>query len=98
MSKLDPDIQLFRRAAGQRLETTRYLLRAARYVDCIYLGGYVIECSLKVLILANIPKRERALVLAETSRGRLGHDFDRLRHILRRQGTPMPTEIIEEFR
>jgi hypothetical protein len=41
---------VFAQAAIQRLQDSRVLLAGDRYVGAMYLGGYVIECSLKYLI------------------------------------------------
>jgi len=41
----------FLSAAGQRLEAARALFHGGLTLDAQYLGGYVVECSIKAVIL-----------------------------------------------
>jgi hypothetical protein len=86
------------RAAAQRLVAVEFLFGAALYFEAIYLGGYVIECSLKALILSRIPYRRREEYAASHFRGRSAHDFEALRVGLAEQGTEAPGEILRNLR
>jgi hypothetical protein len=78
MSRKHDWIRAYRRAASQRREAAVILMRHSKHLDAVYLGGYAVECSLKALLLARMPQRQRETLLS-TFRGRPGHDVARLR-------------------
>ncbi len=84
MAKRDEDIRKFRRAAGQRLNTARFLLEHEFFLEAIYLAGYSVECNLKHLILKRTPSNQHRLMYANlTQAGAKGHDLEYLKNILR---------------
>lgn len=93
----DPHIQMYRRAAGHRYDAAEFLVSHGWNIDGVYLAGYVVECSLKALILANTPPKDRPAIVAETFRGKLGHDYERLRRLLRGKGVTIPTDVRQQF-
>jgi HEPN domain len=84
----------FRRAAAQRLTTAEFLLDNEYYLDSMYLGGYVVECALKALILARTPRNQRQQKCTIISRGTRGHDFEYLRAELKAAKCPVPPQIV----
>ena len=56
---IDKEVQRFMRAASQRYTAAELLLREGLNLEAMYLAGYVVECSLKALILAHTPQRRR---------------------------------------
>ena len=51
-------IKRFLTAARERLTTSKLLHEKRRFVDQMYLTGYVVECALKALILHDTPESE----------------------------------------
>lgn len=90
----------FQRAARQRLSTAAFLLEHDYTLDAVYLSGYVIECSLKALILAVTPEKERADILKQITAGSRGHDREILSGLLKDKdpGIRIPVEIVCGFR
>src|SRR5438552_3356136 len=84
----------FQRAAFQRLEEARFLLRGGYTTGSVYLGGYAVECVVKALILSSEPANRHATTL-RSFRGRKGHDFDWLKHELYRRRTSLSERVIE---
>lgn len=94
----DPDIRVFRLAAGRHLRSAKVLFHAQMYADAIYLAGYTAECNLKALILANTPSsRRRATILAEF-RGSRGHDLVALRNVIRIRGGNISADVNSALR
>lgn len=60
--------ELFSQAAGRHLQDARILLEARRWDNAIYLAGYVVECTFKVLV-SRYFKNDRAAVK------KYGHDL-----------------------
>lgn len=88
----------YRRAATQRLDTARFLLKNFNYnLDAVYLAGYAAECSLKALILDRTPKKNWAARCQEISSGAKAHNFDFLEEILRRTRGSIPDEIVKSL-
>jgi hypothetical protein len=84
MADPEKDIRLFFRAASARLEAARFLLENGYYVDSTYLAGYVIECSLKAVILRRTPRVEHAPIMAKlTQAGAKGHNFEFLKQMFK---------------
>ncbi|MBI3822795.1 MAG: HEPN domain-containing protein [Planctomycetes bacterium] len=79
-------IRLFQRVAAQRLTTAGFLLEHGFYQDAVYLAGYAVECSLKALILQRTPHGKfKEMMKRLTEVGKLGHDFEYLKGILKEQ-------------
>jgi hypothetical protein len=88
----------YRRAATQRLDTAKFLLKNFNYnLDAVYLAGYVAECSLKALILDRTPKKNWAATCQEISSGAKAHNIDFLEEILRRTKGSIPDEIVKSL-
>ncbi len=84
----------YRRAATQRLDAARFLLKnSSYYLDALYLAGYAAECCLKALILERTPKSKWAATSEEIGSGAKAHNFDFLRGILNRRQCSIPEEI-----
>lgn len=81
----DPDARRFYQAALQRRADARASVAARRTTVAVYLGGYVVECVLKALILTHTSRGRRADVLA-SFRGTLAHNFGWLRARYRQAG------------
>lgn len=58
-----PDARLFYRCAIRRYVEAAVLLKAGFTTGAVYLAGYGIECTLKALVLANVPPGARSRVL-----------------------------------
>ncbi len=88
----------FQRAAGQRYEAALALFRKALYLDCQYLGGYTVECTLKSLILHATPKPSRQAKLKEITSGAKMHLYDTLVNELRSLGVTVPLMLVKRMR
>ena len=84
----DPDARLFYRAAEQRREDAAVLSDAGRHAGAVYLGGYVVECLLKALIVSTVRAADRPQVVA-SFRGAHAHSYDWLLARYRQAGGPM---------
>ncbi|HUQ71293.1 MAG TPA: hypothetical protein VM165_17325 [Planctomycetaceae bacterium] len=91
----DPEVVRFFRAAQQRAVAAEVLVRDSRFRDATYLGGYVIECSLKSLVLTHVAPRDREAFVAERFHGRRAHDFTLLVELLVKQGQTIPSKILQ---
>lgn len=83
------DPQKFFRVATQRFAEAQFLFEGGRYAASIYIGGYSIECGLKALILATVPKN-RQEEMAASFRGSGWHNFIRLVDAYIEGGGPRP--------
>lgn len=91
-SKAKPEVVRFRRVALQRRDEAQFLL-ANHYTNAsTYLAGYAIECMLKALILKNTPPKHQRTVV-ESFRGKSGHNFETLKHLLAQRGILYSKEI-----
>ena len=89
----------FQRAAGQRLAAAEELFAAGFNLDAQYIGGYVVECSLKALILHDTPDAERpAMFRRLTESGGKMHRYDVLRGILGEVGSTLPVPLSRRLR
>ena len=86
------------RAAAQRLDAAKLLFQHSMYIDAAYLGGYVVECSIKGHILGRVPMRRRQQYIQSQFRGKKAHDFEHLWQISRNQGVSIPVRIVEHVR
>lgn len=83
-------VALFARAANMHRISAAILLQdcppkesSVTNCEAIYLGGYVVECSLKALVLSNtLPSRHAEMILR--FRSEIRHDLERLRYELMR--------------
>lgn len=92
-SASDGHVRRFSRLAAARLEDAEWLMRARRYNAAVYLAGYVVECSLKALLLSvtPFPAREDQVT---AFRGARAHNYDDLRvTYLTRGGAPIPKNM-----
>ena len=88
----------FQKAALQRLTTAEFLLRERLTLDAQYLGGYVVECTLKALILELTPLADKADKLREISGGARMHRSEVLLGEVRNQGVVLPLELAKRMR
>lgn len=86
------------RAAEQRFSSASLLLERSLTVDAVYLGGYVVECAMKGLILARTSRANWPATLERITRGSAGHDLVRLRRFLQQRGCTPPAEAAEALR
>ena len=89
----DAQVMRFLKAAAQRLEATDVLLDHSKHLDGMYLAGYVVECSLKALVLSYVRVRERPEFIRQHFRGRVAHDFEHLTTLLRQRGVNIPKPL-----
>ena len=61
----------FPQAAGRHLHDAQILLDKERWDNAVYLAGYVVECSFKVLVKVYIPEDQTAVK-------KYGHDLTEL--------------------
>ena len=95
---IDCSPKSYRRAATQRLDAAKFLLKnSSYYLDALDLAGYAAECSLKPLILEWTPKLKWAAVCEEIGSGAKAHNFDILKGILNRRQCSIPDEIGESL-
>lgn len=95
LSKVAKD---YRRAAIDRHDDALVLNAACRFNGAIYLAGYAVECTLKVLVLSMLPSHAQAAFADETFRGSDGHDFELLRTLyLTNGGARFPLVINKHF-
>lgn len=88
---------LFYRAAMQRFKDAKFLLGAPRTTAAVYLAGYGVECILKSLILAQVPRSQENEILARF-RGARAHDYDWLLELYSQRGGPrLPSELDPHF-
>ena len=89
----------FRRAAGQRLAAAEALFDAGHHLDAQYVGGYVVECSLKALILHRTPAADCPAVLLRITRGAAWHRADNLLGVLHGlPGPALPAVLLRRLR
>ncbi|MCR4411061.1 MAG: hypothetical protein NUV77_01400, partial [Thermoguttaceae bacterium] len=88
----------FLRVATQRLTTAETLLRHKLTLDAQYLGGYVVECSLKALILHATPDADKPDKLKRITSGVKMHRPEVLLGELRVLGIALPLEIAKRMR
>lgn len=88
----------FQRAAAQRLDAARVLLREKLTLDAQYVGGYTVECSLKALILHLTPDADKPDTLRRLTTGAAMHRPEVLRAALRRLGVSLPLALARRMR
>ena len=87
----------FLRAAGQRFIAVEFLMRQELYFEAVYLAGYVIECSIKAIILVNTLARDRNDFAERYFKGRHGHSFEVLKKMLLDRGIRLPSPLSQEL-
>lgn len=93
----DPLILKMYNAAGHRIDAAE-TLEDSHPLDCLYLAGYGIECSLKSLVLARTPPAGRQQTYDEEFRGGVAHDFEWLHTKLRRLDFVLPSDQLKRLR
>jgi HEPN domain-containing protein len=88
----------FMRAGEQRLTAAEELFRAKQTLDAQYLGGYMVECALKALILHRTPEPERADQLKRITSGAVMHRPEVLIDELRKLGERLPLDLVKRVR
>ena len=89
--------RLFYRASKQRFEDAEFLLDVDRTTAAVYLAGYSVECILKSLILAGVPRAQEADILA-MFRGARAHNYDWLLRLYAEKGNPrLPPDVVPHF-
>jgi len=89
--------RIFYRAARQRFEDAEFLMGVDRTTAAVYLAGYSVECILKALILANVPRAEEKEILA-MFRGARARDYVWLLRLYAERGGPdLPSELVLHF-
>ncbi len=92
-----PSARLFYRTAQQRFEDAEFLLNVGRTTAAVYLAGYSVECMLKALILASVP-RGRESEVERMFRGIRAHDYDWLLRLYDKQrGAGLPVGLVPHF-
>ncbi|MBI1901835.1 MAG: HEPN domain-containing protein [Planctomycetia bacterium] len=84
----------FYQAAKQRFLDAQFLFEAERTTASVYLAGYVIECTLKALVLSAISNSARRAETLRSFRGARAHDFEWLMQRYREQGGSLPPKEI----
>jgi hypothetical protein len=93
----DPLVLKMYSAAGHRIDAAE-TLEDSHPLDCLYLAGYGIECSLKSLVLARTPLAGRQQTYDEEFRGSIAHDFEWLHNKLRNLGFSLPMDQLKRLR
>jgi HEPN domain-containing protein len=89
----------FQRVALQRLDAAQKLLELKLTLEAQYFGGYVIECSLKALILEKTPDEKKLKILARITKGAQWHRFENLRAELRNEfAIELPREVVRKLK
>jgi HEPN domain-containing protein len=87
----------FYRAAKQRFDDALLLLEMGRTTAAVYLAGYSVECMLKALILAAVPRGQEEEVFS-VFRGARAHDYEwLLRLYTEKGGARMPPTVVPHF-
>lgn len=99
-----PEVKRFHRAAAGHLDAARVLFEqcpelqaSTRGHEVVYLSGYVVECSLKALLLDQYPRAKHVEVVEWFKTG-LKHNLERLRVELNRKGVAMPKAHVENLK
>jgi HEPN domain-containing protein len=86
------------RAARQRFIAVELLFEEGLNFEAAYLAGYVIECSLKAIILSQVSVGHRDDYANRYFRGRPAHDFEMLRRRLAELGVEAPAQVRSDLR
>ncbi len=99
-----PEVRRFIRAAAAHLDAVRELLgtcpekvSSTRGHDVVYLSGYVVECSLKALLLSRHPEAKHE-ELIERFKSEMKHDLEKLKRELSKKKVELPENQKENFK
>jgi hypothetical protein len=99
-----PEVRRFMRAALAHRDAARGLLglcppkgKSTRGHAVVYLCGYVVECSLKALLINHHPERKHGEVVAKF-KDTLKHNLELIRSELIKKGTNFSKEQQENFK
>lgn len=93
MLRMDwPQVKQFARAASMHRAAARHILEdcpeksfSILATEVIYLSGYILECSLKALVLSNTPLKQHDKMI-ERFKTEIKHDLEKLRFVLHEKG------------
>ena len=88
----------FHKIAEQRFNAAETLLRAGLTLDAQYVGGYVVECSLKALIIELMDASNGPEQLKRICSGATMHRPETLLNELRTFGVRLPPELAKRMR
>lgn len=99
-----PEVKRFYRAAAAHLDAARSLLGqcpekglSTRGHEVVYLSGYVVECSLKALLLTQYPRAKHPEIVGWFI-AELKHNLERLAVELTRKGVNIPKRRHESLK
>ncbi len=92
------EVRRFIRAADAHIDAARQLLAACpertsstRGHDVVYLSGYVIECSLKALLLSCYPEAKHEELIGRF-KSDIKHDLEKVKYELSKKKVELPQE------
>ena len=85
--------RVFQKAAVERLEAAKTLLRESFTLDAQYIGGYTVECSLKALIVELTSEADKLDMLRRITSGARMHQPSVLLGELRDLGVELPRDL-----
>lgn len=88
----------FLRVARQRFNAAEALFNADLTLDAQYVGGYVVECVFKALVIEVTAEADRPEKLLRLTRGASMHTPETLLQQLRDAGIRLPPEIAKRMR
>ena len=105
MLRMDwPQVKRFARAASMHRAAARIVLDecppkaySILATEVIYLSGYVLECSLKALVLSNTPLKQHEKMI-ERFKADIKHDLEKLRLLLHEKGIEITKKNLTHFR
>ena len=99
-----PEVRRFYRAAFGHLDAAGALLglcpvatNSTRGHEVVYLCGYVVECSLKAVLMSRFPRSQHDEV-AFWFKAEVKHKFDRLKVELVDKGVNIPAKLKEDLK
>ena len=79
------------------MEEAAFLFERSNFFTAsVYLAGYAVECALKAVILANTPASKHKET-KDSFRGKVAHNYDWLRHLVRKRKVVIPEEVIRSL-
>ena len=88
----------FQKVARQRLTAAEALLSMDFTLDAQYIGGYMVECAFKALVLRLAAEADRPAMLKRLSAGASLHRPEVLLGELRNQGVEPPFDLSKRLR
>lgn len=88
----------FLRVARQRFNAAEALFNADLTLDAQYVGGYVVECAFKALVMEATAEADRPVKLLRLTRGASMHTPETLLQQLRDAGIRLAPEIAKRMR